>query len=55
MIIHSSLDEKVSYTQPEKMVECLEKAGKEYKFVNYDDNIHGLHPQDFDIIMDWFS
>lgn len=55
MIIHSSLDEKVSYTQAEKMVECLEKAGKEYKFVNYDDNIHGLHPQDFDIIMDWFS
>lgn len=55
LIIHSSLDEKVSYAQAEKMTECLEKAGKEYKFVNYDDNIHGLHPQDFDIIMDWFS
>lgn len=55
LIIHSSLDEKVSYAQAEKMTECLEKAGKEYKFVNYDDDMHGLHPQDFDIIMDWFS
>ena len=32
------------------MTECLEKAGKEYKFVNYDDDMHGLHPQDYKII-----
>ena len=53
LIIHSELDEKVSYKQAEKMVEALKDAGKEYKFISYEDNIHGLHPEDFSIIMEW--
>ena len=53
LIIHSKLDEKVSYKQAEKMVNALETAKKEYKFVSYEDNVHGLHAEDFQIIMDW--
>lgn len=53
LIIHSELDQKVSYAQADKMAKCLEKAGKEYKFVSYDDDVHGLHPEDFATIMDW--
>ena len=53
LIIHSTLDEKVSYKQAEKMVNALETSKKEYKFVSYEDNVHGLHAEDFQIIMDW--
>lgn len=53
LIIHSKKDEKVSFAQAEKMVQCLKKAGKDYEFVTYEDNIHGLHPEDFEIIMKW--
>ena len=53
LIIHSKLDEKVAFEQAEKMVQALEMAGKEYKFVSYEDDIHGLHPEDFSIIMEW--
>ena len=53
LIIHSKLDEKVSYNQAEKMVNALETSKKEYKFVSYEDNVHGLHAEDFQIIMDW--
>ena len=53
LIIHSKLDEKVSYNQAEKMVKALEETGKEYKFINYEDDVHGLHPEDFSIIMEW--
>ena len=34
-------------------VEALEEAGKEYKFISYEDDVHGLHPEDFSIIMEW--
>ena len=53
LIIHSKLDERVSFEQAEKMVQALEEAGKEYKFVSYEDDVHGLHPEDLQIIMDW--
>lgn len=53
LIIHSRQDERVPYEQVEKMVSCLEEADKEYKLVTYDDNVHGLHPEDFEIIMEW--
>lgn len=55
LIIHSKLDEKVSYAEAEKMVDCLEKESKEYKFISYEDNVHGLHPEDFSIIMEWLA
>ena len=53
LIIHSKLDERVSFEQAEKMAEALKKAGKEYKFISYEDDVHGLHQEDFTIIMDW--
>ncbi len=53
LIIHSRQDERVPYEQVEKMVSCLDEADKEYKLVTYDDNVHGLHPEDFEIIMEW--
>lgn len=53
LIIHSKLDERVAFDQAEKMVAALETAGKDYKFVSYEDDIHGLHPEDFSIIMEW--
>lgn len=53
LIIHSKGDKKVSYAQAEKMAECLKEAGKEYRLVTYEDDEHGLHPEDFDIIMEW--
>ena len=31
----------------------LETAGKEYEFVSYKDDMYGLHPEDFSIIMQW--
>lgn len=55
LIIHSKLDERVSYAQAEKMAQCLDKYGKEYKLVSYEDDVHGLHQEDFDIIMDWLK
>ena len=53
LIIHSKLDQRSSFEQAEKMVEALEEAGKEYKFISYEDDVHGLHPEDFSIIMEW--
>lgn len=53
LIIHSKLDERVSYKQAEKMVECLKEAGIEHKFITYEDDVHGLHQEDFEIIMEW--
>ena len=54
LIIHSKLDERVSYEQAEKMANTLESFGKEYEFICYDDDVHGLHQEDFAIIMNWF-
>lgn len=53
LIIHSRGDESVSYEQAEKMAECLQNAGKEYQLITYDDKVHGLHPKDFELIMEW--
>ena len=53
LIIHSKQDEKVSFEQAEKMEQALKEAGKEYKFISYEDDVHGLHPEDFSIIMEW--
>ena len=53
LIIHSKQDEKVAFGQAEKMIQALEDAGKEYKFVSYEDDVHGLHPEDQQIIMEW--
>lgn len=55
LIIHSKQDEKVPYTEAENMVECLEEASMEYKFVVYEDDVHGFHPKDFGIIKKWLD
>ena len=55
LIIHSKKDKRVSFAQAEKMVRCLEKAGKEYRFVTYEDEVHGTHPEDFEVMMKWMQ
>ena len=55
LIIHSKLDPRVSYAQAEKMVQCLEKAGKEYKFVSYEDDTHGFHREAVELIREWLK
>ena len=37
------------------MVQCLEDAGMEYKFVSYEDDVHGFHQEDVKIIKEWFE
>lgn len=53
LFFHSKEDPRVSYDQAEKLVAALEAAGKEYKFVSYDDDVHGSHPEDWDIVREW--
>ena len=54
LLIHSKLDKLVSYQHAEKMAEALEKAGKEYTLITYEDDVHGLHhPEDVPLILDW--
>lgn len=53
LILHSKGDKKVSYAQAEKMAKCLKEAGKEYKFVTYDDETHGFHQEDLEVIREW--
>ena len=55
LIIHSKLDPRVSYAEAENMVKALEAAGKEYKFVSHDDDLHGLRSEDGPIFFDWFD
>ena len=55
LIIHSKGDPRVSYAQVEKLVQCLEDAGKEYKLVTYEDDLHESHPEDWEIIREWIS
>ena len=56
LIIHSKQDWRVSHAQAEKMVQCLEDAGMDYKFISREGDAHGLQGVD-DIlaIMDWFE
>lgn len=53
LLFHSKLDTRVSYAQATKLVAALEAAGKEYKFVSYEDDTHGLHTEDLGIILEW--
>ena len=55
LIIHSTWDGRVSFAQAEKMVEQLEKYGKEYEFIVYEDTGHGFRPEDFEIIREWYG
>lgn len=50
LIIHSKDDEQVAFSQAEDMVKQLKKYDKEYYFVTYDDDVHGVHQEDIQII-----
>lgn len=53
LFFHSKQDPRVSYAEAVELATALDAAGKEYKFISYEDNVHGLHPEDVSIIMDW--
>lgn len=55
LIIHSKGDETVSYNQAEEMTEKLKEYNKDYSFISYDDNIHGFHNEDIEIIVKWLN
>lgn len=55
LIIHSKNDIRVSFAQAEKMEVALKKANKECEFIQYEDDIHGFHQGDIDVISKWFD
>ena len=55
LIIHSKLDSRVSFSQAQKIVTALKKANKEYEFVEYEDDVHGIHEEDYVKINEWFN
>jgi dipeptidyl aminopeptidase/acylaminoacyl peptidase len=55
LIFHSKGDDRVSYEQAQAMVNALQEAGKDCTFITYDDDIHGHHKEDFDIILRWLD
>ena len=52
-IIHSKKDVGACFEQAEKMAKCLKKAGMEYKFVSYEEEVHGFQQEDCKIIPEW--
>lgn len=55
LIIHSKNDERVSFSQAETLYNKLKKNGTKCKFISYDDNIHGFHTEDKDVILSWLD
>lgn len=58
LLIHAKDDERVAFSQSEKMAEALEKAGKPYQFKTYDTGGHELfvhHGAVLDEIVSWFK
>lgn len=55
LIIHSKGDETVPYNQSEKMAEKLKEYNKDYIFISHDDNTHGFHKEDTEIIYKWLN
>ena len=54
LIIHSKLDDLVSYSQAEAMYEKL-KDSTDCTFITHDDDVHGSHPEDFVTIREWLD
>ncbi|MBQ6153353.1 MAG: prolyl oligopeptidase family serine peptidase [Ruminococcus sp.] len=54
LIIHSKLDEQVSFSQAEAMYEKL-KDTTDCTFITHDDNVHGIHHEDFQTILEWLD
>ena len=54
LIIHSTQDEMVPYEQAEKIYNKL-KNSTECRMVTHNDNVHGLHSEDFKTITEWLN
>lgn len=55
LIIHSRLDEQVSYSQAEEMYSKLKTTNENCSIITYEDNVHGLHIDDAEKISNWLS
>ncbi|MBQ7386263.1 MAG: prolyl oligopeptidase family serine peptidase [Ruminococcus sp.] len=55
LIIHSTGDQQVSYSQAESLYEKLLENGTDVTLKTYTDSTHGLHPEDLAIITDWLE
>ncbi len=55
LMIHSKLDEQVSFSQAEELYKKFEEYSFDCKFVSYDDDIHGFHKEDYKIISEWLN
>lgn len=55
LIIHSKGDKQVAFSQAEDMVKQLKKYDKEYYFVTYDDDFHGVHQEDIQIMIKYLN
>lgn len=54
LIIHSTQDEMVSYKQAEELYKKLENS-TECQMITHEDNVHGLHSEDFKTINEWLN
>lgn len=54
LIIHSTQDEMVPYEQAEEIYNKL-KNSTECRMVTHNDNVHGLHSEDFKTINEWLN
>ncbi|MHC1693765.1 MAG: alpha/beta hydrolase family protein [Eubacteriales bacterium] len=55
LITHSKKDERVDYVQVIDMIKQLDKYDKEYKFISFDDDLHGNIMRVMTDILDWFD
>ena len=55
LIIHSTGDQQVNYSQAEEMYNALLKNGADVTMKTYNDSTHGLHKDDIKVISQWLS
>ena len=55
LIIHSLYDDAVPFEQGLNMSNALKKDYKEVKFVTYEDDVHGFHNEDMQVIKEWLG
>lgn len=55
LIIHSTYDKQVNYSQAEEMYEALQNYGVNVTLKTYRDSTHGLHTDDIKNINDWIN
>lgn len=55
LIIHSTDDKQVSYSQAEEMYEALLNNGTDVTMKTHEDSTHGLHKDDISTISEWLN